>query len=419
MNRKIAISMGLLALLVVGASFTLNTASANAVTVKIGLLTPKTGALGFLGQSFEDGANLAIDELNKNDEEFTFELVVGDTETDSTATATAVSTMIADGVSGIVGAAASSNTLAAIAIAKDSNIPMISYASTSPAITDEDDGDFLYRVVPSDAFQGKALAKLMSDDDINKVAIIGLNDAYGTGLADAFKSEFSGTVSTEQTYPSDQSDFSTEVAAVKASDAEAVLLISFNTDGTAILKELEAQGVNLPLYGTDGTKSDALFDAGNFDGMKGTAPQTKNDTAFFTAFKEKYDYAPTIFVPETYDATMILGLAALEAHTAESCSVADNIRTIGKDYNGVSSTITFDVNGDQVSASYEFWKADSTSASNFTKVGEFVPDTGTADLGSNPPHCGTSNDQGTPVSTISIFLGLFSIATIVMLRRKF
>ena len=416
MNRKIVISMGLLALLVIGSSFTLTTTSA-ATNVKIGLLTPKTGALGFLGQSFEDGANLAIDDLNAMSSDFTFELVVGDTQTDAAATATATTTLISGGVSGIVGAAASSDTISAIAIAKDSNVPMISYASTSPSITDEEDGDFLFRVVPSDSFQGKALADLIGNEGgFSKVAIIGLNDAYGTGLAAAFKDAFSGSISSEQTYPSDQKDFSTEVAAVKASDAEAILLISFNDDGTAILKELATQGVTLPVYGTDGTKSSALFASENFDGMKGTAPQVKNTTSFFNAFVNKFAYAPTIFVPETYDATMILGKAAIEANSADSCSVADNIRVIGKNYNGVSSTITFDVNGDQVSASYEYWQADSASSTNFTKIGEFVPDTASANLGTNPAHCSTTSPS--PISTISVLFGMISVATLVMLKRR-
>ena len=104
-------------------------------TVKIGLLSPQTGPIAQYAPGFEDAANVAIDELNKTHEgDFVFELIVGDSGCDGTQAGTAAQTLIDSGVSAIVGAACSGATLGAIAVAAPAGVPMVSYASTSPAL---------------------------------------------------------------------------------------------------------------------------------------------------------------------------------------------------------------------------------------------------------------------------------------------
>ena len=114
-------------------------------TVKIGLLSPQPGPIAQYAPGFEDAADIAIAELNAtHDGDFVFELIVMDSGCDGTQAATSAQTLIDSGVSVIIGAACSGATLGAIAVAAPAGVPMVSYASTSPAVTTADDNGHLF-----------------------------------------------------------------------------------------------------------------------------------------------------------------------------------------------------------------------------------------------------------------------------------
>jgi branched-chain amino acid transport system substrate-binding protein len=415
MNRKITI--GLLAILIFGAIGTMqvNTVSADPVDVTLGLLTPLTGDLGSLGETFQNAFKMAIADLNDMQDDYNFLEIIEDTKTDSTATVTATTNLIADGVSGIIGAAASGNTLAAIEIAKNEKIPMISYASTSPAITTVEDDDFLFRVVPTDEIQGIAAALLAYELGFTKIAIIALNNAYGQGLVGVFKESFENgthTVVVEQSYAETLTDFTTIVTAVDNSEADGILLVSYNNDGVLILNELENQNVNIPIIGTDGVKSPTLFEANYYIGMYGTAPLVDIDEEWGTRYNETYGAAPTIFVPETYDATMIMGKAVIAAGSTTGEDIRDQLRGIANGYEGVSGTITFDENGDQVGTAFEFWQA--TADNEFIRVGQYSEGeaTFTGEIIPVTPFAPAS------FAYLAVFLALGTFAIVMTFRRK-
>ena len=168
MNKIYIICVGLLLALspfVVGA--TQEAPSPNiepqATTVKVGLLSPITGGLSAYADGFENAAKLAIADLNARTDtmaDWQFSLKVYDTKTDPTASSEAMTQAVTDGMAYVVGAAGSSNTLAAAAVAKTNKIPLISYASTSPELSSFEDDGYLWRTPPSDALQGQVIAAL-------------------------------------------------------------------------------------------------------------------------------------------------------------------------------------------------------------------------------------------------------------------
>ena len=163
------------------------TACGGGETYKIGLLSPQTGPIAVYAPGFQDAANVAIAELNDNEDGNVFELVIQDSGCDGTQAATATQTLVDSGVVGIVGAACSGATLGAIAVASEAGIPMVSYASTSPAVTTASDNGYLFRVVPSDAQQAIALTAVVSDAGDSNPAILYMTNAYGSGVADNFQ----------------------------------------------------------------------------------------------------------------------------------------------------------------------------------------------------------------------------------------
>lgn len=328
-------------------------------TYKIGLLSPQTGPIAVYAPGFQDAANVAITELNDNEDGNVFELVIQDSGCDGTQAATATQTLVDSGVVGIVGAACSGATLGAIAVASEAGIPMVSYASTSPAVTTASDNGYLFRVVPSDAQQAVALTAVVSDAGDSNPAILYMTNDYGSGLADNFQANWSGSACTTNAYDPTEGSYDASTIAQSVIDAgcDSVVLVSYATDGASIVEALKSQGFEGTIYGADGI-ADAAFveaftDASAVTGIVATKPRPGKDSTakstFDTAYKAAGGNAEGIYTGETYDSVKIVAHAALEG--------GDNIRTdivtIGTGYDGASGVHTFDSNGDVSGTGYE------------------------------------------------------------------
>ena len=190
-----------------------------AAHIKIGMLNPITGPIAVYSPGFSIAAGVAETYMNTIQPlNFQFEVIQADSGCDGTTAATAAQTLVDAGVVGIAGAACSGATLGAIEVAKAAGVPMVSYASTSPAITTYDDDGYLFRVVPSDAQQGQALADTFTAAEYHNPAIIAMTNDYGAGFHGAFLDNWDGDVCVESTYDADTTDFTAQVAAVADND---------------------------------------------------------------------------------------------------------------------------------------------------------------------------------------------------------
>ena len=341
-------------------------------TVKIGLLSPQTGPIAQYAPGFEDAADVAITELNAtHDGDFIFELIVNDSGCDGTQAATAAQTLIDSGVSVIVGAACSGATLGAIAVAAPAGVPMVSYASTSPAITTADDNGHLFRVVPSDAQQAVALVVVASAAGASNPAVLYMTNDYGAGLGDNFASNWSGSVCTQVGYdPTEGSyDASTLAQSVIDGGCDSVLLMSYATDGAAIMEALAAQGFSGKIIGADGL-ADAAFiesftDTTAVNGLVATRPRPGEDSTTKTNFEAAYAAAGgadgAIYTGETYDAIKLAAAAIVSDPDGKNILAA--IKNTGTNYSGASGTHTFDAAGDVLGTGYEVCQFDGTAFS--------------------------------------------------------
>ncbi|MBI64592.1 MAG: hypothetical protein CL778_04885 [Chloroflexi bacterium] len=335
------------------------TACGGGETYKIGLLSPQTGPIAVYAPGFQDAANVAIAELNDNEDGNVFELVIQDSGCDGTQAATATQTLVDSGVVGIVGAACSGATLGAIAVASEAGIPMVSYASTSPAVTTASDNGYLFRVVPSDAQQAIALTAVVSDAGDSNPAILYMTNDYGSGLADNFQANWSGSACTTNAYDPTEGSYDASTIAQSVIDAgcDSAVLVSYATDGASIIEALKSQGFEGTIYGADGI-ADAAFveaftDASAVTGIVATKPRPGKDSTakstFDSAYKDAGGNAEGIYTGETYDAVKIVAHAALEGGD----NIRADIKTIGTGYDGASGVHTFDSNGDVSGTGYE------------------------------------------------------------------
>ena len=341
-------------------------------TVKIGLLSPQTGPIAQYAPGFEDAGKVAIAELNAtHDGDYVFELIVGDSGCDGTQAATSAQTLIDSGVSVIVGAACSGATLGAIAVTAPAGVPMVSYASTSPAVTTADDNGHLFRVVPSDAQQAVALVTVASATGAKNPAVLYMTNDYGAGLGDNFASNWSGSTCTQVGYDPTEGSYDASSLAQSVIDGgcDSVLLMSYATDGAAIMEALSAQGFSGTIIGADGL-ADAAFiesftDTTAVNGLVATRPRPGEDSSAKTNFEAAYAAAGgadgAIYTGETYDAIKLAAAAIVSDPDGKNILAA--LKNTGTNYAGASGTHTFDAWGDVLGTGYEVCQFDGTAFS--------------------------------------------------------
>jgi ABC-type branched-subunit amino acid transport system substrate-binding protein len=352
-----------------------NSSNGSGSALKIGSLLPETGSLAFLGPPEFAGVDLAVDEINAGGGVLgqPVEHLRGDSGDTSTDIAqTTVDAHLAAGVSAIVGAASSGVSFTVIDKITGAGVVHFSPANTSPNFTTYADNGLYFRTAPSDTFQGAVLGQLMANEGASNAVILNLDDAYGNGLAKYAANAFTGT-STIITYNPQASEFAAEVGQAKAANPDAIALIGFE-ETTAIIQEMIKQGVGpdkVKLYLVDGNLSGSAFKdlpAGIMTGVKGTLPG-----AFPPAeFQERLlaiDPSLTDFsyAAESYDAVMLLALAAEAAGATDGVSIAGSLEDVSKggtkcynwadckallddgediDYDGVSGPVEFDADGE-------------------------------------------------------------------------
>ena len=359
------------------------------LTFKIGTALPQTGNLAFLGPPEEAGVAYATSQINEAtaDTGLTVEVTYGDSgDTDNKAYETEIPRLLGEDVTAIIGAASSGTSLQFIDQVVGADVIQFSPANTSATLSTYDDNGLYWRTAPSDVLQGEVLGNLVAEDGNQTLGMIVLNDSYGTGLAGFVKEAFEaagGEVVAEPTYNTGDTSFDSQISEVLAADPDAIVLITFE-EVTTILPGL-ASFPSDKLYFVDGNLANFGTDiaAGSVTGAKGTLPGLSIDTISeftdalqeFTLADGKPELTEFSYAAESYDAVILLALAALEAGSiagpdvtgklqevsggsgdGETCTTfaecADIILGGGTaDYDGISGKVTFDENGDPTDGS--------------------------------------------------------------------
>ena len=242
--------------------------------LKIGSLLPETGSLAFLGPPEFAGVEYAISLLNAAGGILgkPVEYVQGDSGDTSTDTAsTTVDRLLGENVDAIIGAASSSVSLTVIDKITAAGVVQFSPANTSDKLTTYDDKGLYFRTAPPDKLQGAVLANLIAGDGAATVYIMALDDAYGTGLADAVESNLTAAgveVVGKKIYDPKATTFDAEVDEIVAANPDAIMLVTFD-EGSRILRTMVEKGVGpkvKKVYGCDGNMGNALGE--NFDSGK-------------------------------------------------------------------------------------------------------------------------------------------------------
>jgi len=366
-----------------------------AIPLKIGQLNSFTGDLSDFGGAHRNAGQLAADHINLAGgiQGTPITLVARDTATNPVQGVDSARALVdIDRVAAVVGALSSGVSIAvAESVTGPSQILQISAASTSPAITVLADGDFLFRTTVSDAAQGVVMGRLARELGYDTASALYINNAYGQGLAEAFKASFEaegGKILALVPHESVQPTYTSELSKATEGDPDVLVAISYPESGQIYLREALEGGYIDTFIFCDGTKSPDMNEAIGADKLEGTYGTAAGSslTDARQTFEADYESAfalvpPLPYMDTTYDAVVLIALAAEKAGTTtDSAAIRDALRDVanspgevvgpgidgikkaleliraGKDinYEGAGGSQDFDENGDVVST-IEIW----------------------------------------------------------------
>ncbi|MFI6424870.1 ABC transporter substrate-binding protein [Promicromonospora sp. NPDC050880] len=329
--------------------------------LKIGTLLPLTGNLAYLGPPEVAGVGLAVADINEaggvlgND----VEIASADSgDGDNLAVSTnSVTDLLGQDVSAIIGAASSTVTLNVVDSVTEAGVLQVSPANTSTTLSGY--SPLFARTAPPDTVQGQALGSLMLEDGHQKVAFLTMQDDYATGLRDNVQKAveagggevvYGGTGDGTE-FAQAETNFANVVSDALAAKPDAIAIFAFEETKAAIA-ELVTQKWEFAgnTYLCDGNTADYSkdFDPGTLEGVKGTIPGADAPEDFKERLNEWYqedageelsDYA---YAPESYDAAILVALAAVRGEGTDGQTLADNIRAVSGSEEGATEVSTFE-----------------------------------------------------------------------------
>ncbi|WP_417708112.1 ABC transporter substrate-binding protein [Roseibium aggregatum] len=353
---------------------------------KIGILMDITGPIANFIPPLQNAADLAVKQVNEQGGLLggSAIAVYGDTTGTAQGAVDAAQKLVnVENVPIIMGSLMSGTTIAAAEAAIiPAGVPQISPTATSPAMTFLEDNGLVFRIVPSDNYQGEILAKMVMDEGIKKVALTYVNNDYGVGIGETFidaYTEAGGEIVAEAKHEEKKDSYRSELASLAKGDAEALVVIAYAGDsGGKIVRQAIEGGLFTKFVGTDGLRDELLIQNVGADALKTsffsspTSPaENPAQKALHDAFNAAYgEGADKAFVDQTYDATFLAMLAIEKAGSTDRAKIAEALKEVamapgekvgpgewakaialikeGKDidYEGASGSAEFDENGD-------------------------------------------------------------------------
>ena len=310
--------------------------------VKIGFLGGFTGPIESFAPGIFQGAVAVADEINANGglmDGHQMVLISGDSACDASGAANAADRLVnSENVAALVGPMCSGATISA---ANNAAIPagvvIVSPSATSPAISTMEDNDLVFRSVPSDAYQGVSMAKLLLSKGIDNIAITYINNDYGKGFADSVSSAFEsmgGTVAANEAHEEGKADYRAEIGSLASSGSEFLVVLAYaNGSGQTIIRQALESGDFSRFAGGDGMPEQSLIDAIGAEALEGMiitragSPEGQAKDNFQMIWKEG-GYEDSSYAPNAYDATFMVALAIEQKGNADREGMSDALRAI-------------------------------------------------------------------------------------------
>jgi branched-chain amino acid transport system substrate-binding protein len=360
-NRIILISLAVLSFGLLGCppkEGTGTTTSAAGGEILVGEYGSMTGPQATFGQSTHNGIMMAADEVNAaggiNGRKI--KVLSEDDQSKQEEAANAVTKLISqNNVLAIIGEVASSASIAAAPICQSNKVPMITPSSTNDEVTKK--GDYIFRICFTDSYQGEyqaVFADQWATASGKPKVVAMLTDVksdYSQGLAKVFTAKFTalgGKIAGTQSYANGDSDFRSQLTAIKGLNPSLLYVPGYYTDIGQIAIQARDLGITAPLLGGDGWESPKLIEIGGkaLEGCFYTnhyfyADPSPVVSSFVQKYKERYGQIPDALAALGYDAMKTLADSMKRAAKLDGPSLRDAIGQT-KGLVGVTGTINID-----------------------------------------------------------------------------
>lgn len=316
--------------------------AAFADTIKIGVDQPLTGAFAASGNYIVEGAQIAAEEINAKGGVLgsKIELVVEDNKSNPTEAASVAEKLIdRDHVPVILGAWGSSLTLAVMPKLMQYQVPMLVETSSASKITTQGN-PYIFRISPPSWVEAAMFEKLVPKLGIKKVDFLAINNDWGLGTIDDFSKMFAKNgvaVGLKEMMGGDDQDMSAQLAKIKASDADALIVTTFVDQLTLLLKQAAALGLDKKIITTGGSQApDQLIEQAGAAAnntmhlvffapwMPETSPHPDLAAHFIKAWGDKgYDKAGLTESYRGYDGIHVIAEALEKAGKADPAAIKD------------------------------------------------------------------------------------------------
>lgn len=353
----------------------------------IGTLLPTTGATSFLAKAQDAGVELAVREINEAGGVNGRPVVIYHKDSGDASTTKAEESfddLVSRSVDVVIGP--SSSVLAERLLPKvlSAGVVMISTSATSPTLTKLKDNGMLFRTIPSEALQGRALASIIGK---SKVAVIYFSDDAGRAVRDELSAgleKVGGELVANESFSATTNDADKIISVLSAASPDAVVFSSpfsaMEKNKAIILALTKANLGGAKLWLTSQSLADysQALPAGTLKDVNGILEGASSDAEFQKRVKSA-DPSVTDFryAAEAYDATILAALAAIVAGDDSGSAVASVLRPISSsgikctsfgeclevlktrkdiDYDGITGPIAFDAHGDISSAPFGVYR---------------------------------------------------------------
>jgi branched-chain amino acid transport system substrate-binding protein len=328
--------------------------------IRIGSVAPLTGEIAHLGKDNENGARMAVDDINAaggvklGDKTYRLELLGEDDKADPREGTLAAQKLVDEGVVAVVGHLNSGTSIPASRIYADANVVQISPSSTNPKYTLQG-FKTTYRVLANDNQQGAVLANFAAGEmKVKRVAIVDDRTQYGQGLADVFERVIKdkGVDVIDREFTTNKAtDFNAILTKIRSMKPDLVMFGGMDSVAAPLAKQMKELGMKSQLLAGDGTCDPSFISiAGDASGaltctMAGRAIEKmpKGDD-FSKRYKAKFGTEVKLYSPYSYDAVYAIVDALKRAGRPDRQAVVDAMPKTS--FEGLTGHIEFDEHGD-------------------------------------------------------------------------
>jgi branched-chain amino acid transport system substrate-binding protein len=262
-----------------------------------------------------------------------------------------------DGVVILLGSISSPASLAVTQVAADTETPQIVVGGTAHIITDQGNPWVFRSAVPDTKLAGDLVDFIHERfPDKKRVGFIYVNDDFGKGGFDAFKtraSTYDMTIVTAEKYARGDLDFTSQLSKIKSANADILVDWSRYTEAALIAKQFKNMGLDMPRFGCDGQAlpkfrelagdaANGMYYATHFS--VATAADISAAQVFIKKFRDAYNKDPDYIGAESYDAARAAFMAIAAAGKLDHAAIRDALRKVS--FDGVRGRFAFDSKGD-------------------------------------------------------------------------